>query len=163
MSVEERLVELGITLPDSSQSPNEVANEFYDAHVEPSRIVGSVLYLAGQVPISNGQELFKGRYGADLTAEDGYQAARLCAINALGDIRRAVGSLDRVVQVIRMLAFINSVPDFTQHPQVANGASDLMIEVFGDRGRHTRAAIGVTGMAAGHSVETVFTIQVRED
>ena len=161
--VEKRLTELGISLPSGAVSPNEVANDLYDAHVQPSCIVGGILYLAGQVPISNGVEMFKGRFGETLTIEDGYQAARLCAINALGDMKRALGTLDRVVQIVRLVAFINATNDFTQHPQISNGASDLMIEVFGERGRHPRATLGVTGMASGHSIETVFTVHVTEE
>jgi enamine deaminase RidA (YjgF/YER057c/UK114 family) len=160
LTIDERLVELGIELPDTSLPPNEHANELYDAHVLPSYQVGDILFLAGQVPMRGKEELYKGRYGDNLTAEDGYRAARLCAVNALGDMKYALGSLDRVLHIVRMIAFINATPAFTQHPQVANGASDLFIQVFGDRGRHARAAIGVTGMAAGHSIETLITVHV---
>lgn len=160
MSFEDRVAQLGIVLPDPSLSPNEHANELYDAHVLPSYLAGDILYLAGQVPMEGKLEKYKGRLGGNLTADDGYHAARLCAVNAIFDMKQALGSLDRVIQIIRMIAFINAVPEFTKHPYVANGASDLLIEVFGDRGRHTRAAIGVTGMAGGHSIETLLTIHV---
>lgn len=159
---EDHLLQLGITLP-KGESPNEAANRLYDAHVQPSCVVGDMLYLAGQVPISDGREMYKGRFGETLTVEEGYQAARLCAINALGDIKRAIGSLDRVRQIVRLLAFLNATPEFTDHPQVSNGASDLMIEVFGDRGQHARATLGVTGMASGHSIETLFIVQITEE
>ena len=113
------------------------------------------------MPTRNGEELYKGRYGVDLTADDGYEAAKLCAINALGDLKQALGDLDRVEHIIRMVCYINATPEFTEHPRVGNGASDLLIEVFGERGRHTRASIGVTGMAGGHSIETLLTVHVR--
>jgi enamine deaminase RidA (YjgF/YER057c/UK114 family) len=162
MSIEERVQALGIELPDASFPPNEHANEMYDAHVLPSYQAGSILFLAGQVPMRGTEELYKGRYGVNLTKEDGYQAARLCAVNALADMKYALGSLDRVLHIIRMIAFINATPEFTDHPYVANGASDLFIELFGERGRHARAAIGVTGMASGHSIETLITVHVSE-
>ncbi len=160
VKVDDRLAELGLALPEEGSSPNEHANQLYEAHVLPSYRVGDILYLAGQVPMQGQKELYKGRYGDTLSAEDGYEAARLCAINALADMRHALGNLDYVRHIIRMVAFINATPSFVDHPRVANGASDLFIEVFGERGRHARAAIGVTGMAGGHSIETLITVHV---
>ncbi|MGH6952581.1 MAG: RidA family protein [Alphaproteobacteria bacterium] len=159
--IEERIHSLGIILPDTSFPPNEHANALYQAHVQPYYRVGDILFLAGQVPMRGKEELYKGRYGLNLTADDGYKAARQCAINALADMKYALGDLDRVEHIIRLECFINATPEFTEHPKVGNGASDLLIEVFGERGRHTRASVGVTGMASGHSIETLLTVHVR--
>jgi enamine deaminase RidA (YjgF/YER057c/UK114 family) len=160
VKAEERIRELGIELPVGEASPNELANEQYDAHVLPSYIAGDLLFLAGQVPMKGRQEFYKGRLGVELSVEEGYQAARICAINALADMKRAIGDLDKVIHVVRVIGFINSAPSFTDHPKVLNGCSDLLIDVFGERGWHTRAAIGVTGMASGHSIETLITVHV---
>jgi enamine deaminase RidA (YjgF/YER057c/UK114 family) len=95
----------------------------------------------------------KGRLGADLTIDQGREAARLAALNVLAQVKAAVGELDRVAQVVRLTGFVNAAPDFTDHPQVVNGASDLMVEVLGDKGRHTRAAVGVSSLPMGCAVE----------
>jgi enamine deaminase RidA (YjgF/YER057c/UK114 family) len=97
--------------------------------------------------------VFKGRLGADLTIDQGREAARLAALNVLAQVKAAVGELDRVAQVVRLTGFVNAAPDFTDHPQVVNGASDLMVEVLGDKGRHTRAAVGVSSLPMGCAVE----------
>ncbi len=161
--IEERLHALGIILPDTSPPPKEFEPDIYgyEAHILRSYQVGDILFLSGQLPTRNGEELYKGRYGADLTADDGYEAAKLCAINALADMKQALGDLDHVEHIIRMVCYINATPEFTEHPKVGNGASDLLIEVFGELGHHARASIGITGMAGGHSVETLLTVHVR--
>jgi len=161
--IEERLRSLGINFPDTSHPPKNFDNDIYgyDAHILRYYQAGNILVLSGQLPTRDEKELYKGRYGLNLTVDDGYQAARLCAINALADMKRALGDLDRVEHIIRMVCYINATPDFTEHPKVGNGASDLLIEVFGERGRHARASIGVTGMAGGHSIETLLTVHVR--
>lgn len=161
--IEERIRSLGIILPDTSSPPAEHIDDIYgyDAHILRYHQAGNVLFLSGQLPTRDSEEPYKGRYGLNLTADQGYQAARLCAINALADMKRALGDLDRVEHIIRMVCYINATPEFTEHPKVGNGASDLLIEVFGERGRHSRASIGVTGMAGGHSIETLLTVHVR--
>lgn len=143
--IENRLEELGIELPEPT-SPL--------ANYVPARRLGSQLYISGQVPAAGGKDQFTGKLGADYEIAEGQAAARLCAINILAQARAALdGDLDRVVGVIRLGGFINATPEFTAHPSVLNGASDLMVEVFGDAGRHARAAVGVYSLPRNVPVE----------
>ena len=142
--VEARLKSLGIALP---AAPNPVANYV------PSCLAGNLLFISGQISRAADGAVFKGRIGADLTIDQGREAARLAALNVLAQVKAAVGELDRVAQVVRLTGFVNAAPDFTDHPQVVNGASDLMVEVLGDKGRHTRAAVGVSSLPMGCAVE----------
>jgi enamine deaminase RidA (YjgF/YER057c/UK114 family) len=135
--IEERLRQLGIDLPAAGPAP--VANYVPTLHHH------NVIYVAGQIPFkAPGELLFKGRLGAELTLEQGRASARLIGINMLALLKRHLnGDLDRVVGVLRIDGFVASANDFTQQPQVMNGISDLMVDVFGDAGRHTRTAVGV--------------------
>jgi len=142
--VEARLKSLGIALP---AAPNPVANYV------PSCLAGNLLFISGQISRADDGAVSKGRLGADLTIDQGREAARLAALNVLAQMKAAVGELDRVAQVVRLTGFVNAAPDFTDHPQVVNGASDLMVEVLGDKGRHTRAAVGVSSLPMGCAVE----------
>ena len=143
MSAEARLKELGIVLPELMVP---VANYL------PYRIAGNVLYLAGQGPRENGQILL-GKVGTEVSIEEGYRRARLTGLGMLSAMKAALGSLDRVTRVVKLGVFISSTPGFTDQPKVANGASDLMVEVFGDAGRHARSAVGVTVLPLGVAVE----------
>ncbi len=149
--IDRRLAELGIVLPEA---PAPAANYV------PFVIAGNMVYVSGQ--ISRGPDgMLTGRLGADLTVEDGRSAARVCALNLIAQLRAACGGdLGRLVQVAKLTGFVNATPDFTQHPAVINGASDLMVEVFGDRGRHARAAVGCASLPLGVAVEVegVFRI-----
>jgi enamine deaminase RidA (YjgF/YER057c/UK114 family) len=142
--VEARLASLGFALP---AAPNPVANYV------PSVLVGDLLYISGQISKAADGTLAKGRLGADLDVAQGQAAARLCALNILAQAKAAVGDLDRIAQVVKLTGFVNAAPEFVDHPQVVNGASDLMVEVLGDNGRHTRAAVGVSGLPLGAAVE----------
>lgn len=134
--IEERLRQLGITLPASGPAP--VANYV------PTLRHHNTVYVAGQIPFkAPGELLHRGRVGAELTLEQGRASARLVGINMLALLKRELGDLDRVAGVLRIDGFVSSANDFTQQPQVMNGISDLMVEVFGDAGRHTRTAVGV--------------------
>lgn len=135
--IEGRLRQLGIDLPVSGPSP--VANYV------PTLLHGGVVYIAGQIPFkAPGDLLFRGRLGNEVTLEQGYAAARLIGVNMLALLKRELkGDLDRVAGVLRIDGFVSSTNDFTQQPFVMNGISDLMVEVFGDQGRHTRTAVGV--------------------
>jgi enamine deaminase RidA (YjgF/YER057c/UK114 family) len=114
---------------------------------------GAVIYLSGQLP-SLGGRVIKGKLGADLSVDDGRQAARLCALNMLPHLRRACeGDLDRIVRCVEIGGFVNSTPDFAEHPLVLNGASELLVEVFGEVGRHTRFAVGVSSLPFNFAVE----------
>ncbi len=143
--IEARLSELGIELPDA---PAPVSNYM------PYVVAGNLVFISGQVTLWNGEINFVGKVGADLSVEQGYEAARMCGLNQIAQVRAACGGdLDRVKQVVRLGAFVNCVADFTDHSKVVNGASDLMIEVFGDAGRCTRTNVGAPSLPLGFAVE----------
>jgi enamine deaminase RidA (YjgF/YER057c/UK114 family) len=143
--IEARLAELGIELPDA---PAPVSNYM------PYVVAGNLVFISGQVTIWKGDFNFVGKVGDDLSIEQGYEAARMCGLNQIAQVRAACdGDLDRVKKVVKLGAFINCIPDFTDHPKVVNGASDLMIEVFGDAGRCTRTNVGVPSLPLGFAVE----------
>ena len=122
--------------------------------------IGNMLYLSGVLSKTVEGEVFKGRAGADSTVERGEQAARLAVLNALGMIRDHLGNLDQVERIVRLVGYVQSAPEFQEHPKVLNGASDLLIKIFGDNGRHTRSAIGVSSLPVGALVEIELTLQV---
>ena len=124
-------------------------------------ITGSLVFISGQVTALNGEILHQGKLGVDISVDEGYQAARLCALNLLSQLKAACdGNLDRVKRVVKLSGFVNCAPDFTQQPQVINGASDLMVDVFGDAGRHARFAVGAPSLPLGVATEVdgVFEI-----
>ena len=124
------------------------------ANYVPFRVVGSLLFVSGQVPLVDGRVRHIGKVGQDLTIEDGYAAARICALNLLAHAAAACdGDLDRVRAVARIAGYVNSTPDFTAHPKVVDGASDLVMQVFGDRGAHARVAVGTASLPRGAAVE----------
>lgn len=144
-SVETKLTSLGITLPKPA-SP--VAN--YVPFVR----TGSLLIVSGQVCFGgDGKLAAAGQLGGTVSIEDGQKAARACAVNLLAQVKAAIGDLDKVARVVRLGGFINSAPSFTDGPKVMNGASDLMVEVFGDKGRHARTTVGVSALPANAAVE----------
>lgn len=144
-TIEKRLASLGITLPTPAAS---IAN--YVGFVR----TGNLLIISGQVCFdADGQLIAKGKLGAGVSIEQGVAAARGCAINLLAQVKAAIGDLDNVKQVLRLGGFVNSAPDFVDGPKVLNGASDMMVEVFGDKGRHTRSTIGVASLPADAAVE----------
>lgn len=152
MTPEEKLVELGITLPEP---PAAVA-----AYV-PWVQTGNLVMTSGQLPFRDGKIAYAGKLGAELSDDDGYQAARLCAINAIAQIKAAVGELSRVTQIVRLEGNVHSAPGFQGQPQVVNGASELMSEVFGDRGQHTRTALGINEMPLGAAVQLSVFAEVE--
>ena len=151
MSIDARLAELGITLP---QAAAPVA-----AYV-PVVEVGGLAFVSGQVSFVDGQ-LFKGRLGEDVSLEAGIEAAQGCGLMILAQLKAALGSLDRVERVVKLGAFVNSSADFTDQPKVANGASELMVAVFGESGKHSRSAVGVPSLPLGVAVEIDAIVAVR--
>lgn len=148
-----RLRTLGIELPTPS-TPG--------ANYVPSVRVGNLLFLTGQLCQWNGERRFVGKLGREFGVAEGQQAARLCALNLIAHVREALdGDLDRVVGCVRVAGYVNSTPDFTAQPQVVNGASDLFVEVFGDVGRHTRMAVGVSALPYDAAVEVEAVFEVR--
>jgi enamine deaminase RidA (YjgF/YER057c/UK114 family) len=142
--VEQRLKDLDIELPIPAAA---VAN--YVPYV----ITGNLVFISGQLPLENGKPAVLGKLGAEVSVEDGTRAARLCGLGLLAQLRAAVGDLDRVKRAVRLTAFVASDPTFTDQPKVVNGASDLMVEVLGDAGRHARVAVGAPSLPLNVAVE----------
>ncbi len=151
MNIDAKLAELGITLPEPAAPV---------AAYVPVVIAGGLAHVSGQVSIVNGQ-LLKGRLGEDLSFEQGVEGARACGLMILAQLKAALGSLDRVERVVKLGVFINSAADFTDQPKVANGASELMAQVFGDAGKHARSAVGVPCLPLGVAVEVDAIVAVR--
>jgi enamine deaminase RidA (YjgF/YER057c/UK114 family) len=149
--IEERLAELGIELPPA---PQPVASYI------PVKVVGDLAWVAAQVPMQDGVITVSGSVGSDVTTEEANAGARRCAIQALSALRAALGSLDRVTGIVKVDVFVASARGFTDQPAVANGASDLLVEVFGDEGRHARAAVGVPELPLGAAVEVALLVQL---
>lgn len=151
MSIETRLAELGITLPEPAAPV---------AAYVPVVIAGGLAHVSGQVSMVDGQRL-TGRLGEDMTLEQGVDGARACGLMILAQLKAALGSLDRVERIVKLGVFVNSHGDFTDQPKVANGASELMVAVFGDVGKHARSAVGVPSLPLGVAVEVDAIVAVR--
>lgn len=151
--IDDRLAELGIEIPEAAAP---VAN--YVAYVQS----GNLVFVSGQVTIENGQFKYVGKVGEDFTVEEGAAAARLCGINIIAQVKAACGGdLDRVVRVVKLGGFVNAPVTFTDHPQVINGCSDLMVEVFGDKGRHARFAMGAGSLPLNVAVEVDAVVEIE--
>jgi len=155
MNVEAKLQSLGLQIPDLEQQYRTNAS---GAHFISHYAVQNLLYLSGTTPMKDGKPFNTGVVGQDLTFEQGYEAARYATLTSLAAIKFALGDLDRVEQIVHLLGFVNSAPGFGNQPRVINGATDLLVELYGDRGKPTRAAIGCQGLALNHSVEVVLTV-----
>lgn len=150
--VERKLQALGIELPAPSPP---VAN-----YVNAVR-TGNLIFMAGKGPTDANGELVTGKVGADLTVEEGYAAARLVAIRQLAALKAEIGDLDQVTRIVKVHGMVNATPDFTQHPEVINGFSDLMVKVFGERGKHARAAVGMGSLPRNIAVEIEMVVEVE--
>lgn len=155
MIVEKKLAELGLVVPDLEASYRQNAA---GAHFISHYAVQNVLYLSGTTPMKDGRPFRTGLVGRDITVEQGYEAARYAALTTLSAVKYALGDLDRVQQIVQLIGFVNSAPGFSDQPRVINGAADLLVELYGERGKPTRAAIGCQGLALNHSVEIVVTL-----
>jgi len=153
MGVEERLKELGLELP-SAATP--VANYI------PAVRSGNLVFLSGHGPLEKNR-LITGKLGSDLTVEEGYQAARLVALGLLGSLKVLIGDLERVRRIVKLLGMVNCDPAFMEQPQVVNGASDLLVEVFGERGRHARSAVGMNALPLNIAVEIEMIVEVEDE
>ena len=150
MTADAKIKELGITLPE----PKPVGNYV------PGVVVGNLLFLSGQGPMRGGIPTVRGKVGRDLSVDEAYQAAREVGINLLGSARYVLGSLDRVRRIVKVLGMVNSADGFGDQPKVINGFSDLMVEVFGDKGRHARSAVGMAELPMGIPVEIEMILEV---
>jgi enamine deaminase RidA (YjgF/YER057c/UK114 family) len=151
--IDKRLAELGLTLPIAARPM---------ANYVPWVRTGKLIFISGQGPVIDGKVHYPGALGHDVSLEDGIKSARLCAINVLAQLKDAVGGdLDRVARVVKLVGFVNATADFKDHPKVINGASDLMVEVFGDKGRHARSAVASPSLPMGISTEVEAIIEVE--
>jgi enamine deaminase RidA (YjgF/YER057c/UK114 family) len=150
--VEDRLQSLGMVLPGV---PVPLA-----AYV-PAKKIGQVIFTAGQLPIQKGELIYKCLLGQDVDVEQAYQAARICTLNALAAIKGVVKDLDQIVQVVRVVGYVASISTFTQQPAIVNGASELLLEIFGEVGKHARSAVGVASLPLNASVEIELTVEVK--
>ena len=152
MKTEEKIRDMGITLP-SAISP--VANYV------PAVRTGSLVFLSGHGPLDENGNHIIGKVGKDLNTEEAYQAARRVAVGLVGTLKGEIGDLDRVKRVVKLLGMVNCIPEFTDHPQVINGASDFLVEVFGDKGKHSRSAVGMGSLPSNISVEIEMIVEVE--
>ena len=150
-TIDKRLADLGVEIG----TPAAPA-----ANYVPTVRTGNLVFISGQVS-QDASGLIKGKLGADMSAEDGAKAARTCAIRLIEQMKMATGDLDKVKRVVKLLGMVNSTPDFPDHPKVVNGCSDLLVEVFGDKGRHARSAVGVVNLPFGVAVEVEAIIEVE--
>ena len=151
MQIEKRLEELGIALPAAA---TPVAN--YVTTVQ----TGNLVFTSGHGPGTGEGKIYKSQLGTDAEIEDGYQSARQVAIGLIGTLKQALGDLDRVQRIVKVIGFVNSAPTFTDQPAVVNGASDLFVEVFGDKGKHTRSAVGMSQLPGGIPVEIEMVVEI---
>jgi enamine deaminase RidA (YjgF/YER057c/UK114 family) len=149
--IELKIKELGILLPEA---PKPVA-----AYI-PAKQSGKLVFTAGQLPMVQGELISKGLLGQDVEIEEANKAARICTLNALAAIKGVIGDLDRIKQVVRVVGYVASVPTFTQQPAVVNGASELLLEIFGENGKHARSAVGMAVLPLNASVEIELTVEV---
>jgi enamine deaminase RidA (YjgF/YER057c/UK114 family) len=150
--IEESLKNLHLNLPEI---PKPVA-----AYI-PAKQSGNFVFTAGQLPMVHGELISKGRLGQDVEIEDAKNAARICTLNALAAIKGVIGDLDRIKQIVRVVGYVASVPTFTQQPAVVNGASELLLEIFGENGKHARSAVGIAVLPLNASVEIELTVEVE--
>ncbi len=151
-SVEDKLKELGIEIPEVSPPVANYVNAV---------TTGNLVFLAGKGPKKPDGTFIKGKLGADLSIEEGQEAARICAINQLAALKAEIGDLNRVKRIVKVVGMVNATPDFENHPQVINGFSNLMVEVFGDRGKHARAAVGMGSLPFNIAVEIDMVVEVE--
>ena len=151
MKIEEKLNELGFQLPDA---PTPLA-----AYV-PALVSGNLVFTAGQVPVLEGKLLYSGKVGKDISAKEGIKAAEICALNCLSVIKKEIGDLEKIKRVVKVTVFVNSANAFTEQPKVANGASELLVNIFGEKGKHVRSAVGVNELPINAPVEIEMIVEI---
>jgi enamine deaminase RidA (YjgF/YER057c/UK114 family) len=150
--IEERLLEISLVIPDLSPP--------LAAYI-PAKQTGNLVFTAGQLPMVNGELVSKGLLGQDVEIDEANKAARICTLNALAAIKGVIGDLDRIKQIVRVVGYVASVPTFTQQPAVVNGASELLLEIFGENGKHARSAVGMAVLPLNASVEIELTVEIE--
>lgn len=152
--IDEKLKSLGITLP----VPPKPAGSYI-----PVVISGNLAFVSGQIPMQDGKVVFTGKVPTEKTIEDAQSAARICAINILAQLKANLGSLDRITKIVRVSGFVNSASDFAEHPKIINAASDLFFEIFGEKGKHSRIAVGVSSLPLNSTVEIDMIAEFTSD
>lgn len=150
--IEQKLEELGIKIPEA---PKPLA-----AYI-PAAITGNLVYTAGQLPMVDGKLMFEGKVGGDVSIEDGTKAAQICAVNCLSVIKSEIEDLDKIRRIVKVTVFVNSTGGFTQQPEVANGASELLVKIFGEAGKHVRSAVGVNELPINAPVEIEIIAEIE--
>ena len=151
-NVESSIKQLGLELPEVSKPV---------AAYIPAKQTGNLVFTAGQLPMVNGELISKGLLGQDVEIDEANKAARICTLNALAAIKGVIGDLDRIKQIVRVVGYVASVPTFTQQPAVVNGASELLLEIFGENGKHARSAVGMAVLPLNASVEIELTVEIE--
>ena len=149
---EEKIKQMGITIPETVKP--------LAAYI-PAMRVGNLVMTSGQVPISDGAVIYSGKVGKDLSEEEGKEAAKLCALNCLSAIKSVIVNLDKIKRVVKLTVFVSSAEGFTAQPKVANGASEFIVEIFGDAGKHVRSAVGVSELPLNSAVEIEMIVEVQ--
>ena len=153
--IEEKILSLGIKLPDAPRPAGSYVQVV---------TTGNLVFVSGQIPVEPGsipmQIKFKGKVGRDISVEEGQKAARLCTINALAQLKSTLGSLDKIRKFVKVSGFVNCDDSFRNHPQVINGASDFIVQLFGEKGRHSRSAIGASSLPLDSAVEIEFIVEI---
>ena len=150
---DENIKNLGLNIPDL---PKALANYV------PYKIIGKTIYISGQAPVQNGELIYKGKVGSDISIEDGKEAAKLCVINIIAALKTGLeGDWDRLDSFVKLSGFVNCQDNFTDQPKIINGASDMLVEIFGDQGRHARVAVGSNALPLGIAVEIDAIVQLK--
>ncbi len=150
---EENIKNLGLNIPDL---PKALANYV------PYKIVGKTMYISGQAPVQNGELIYKGKVGSDITVEDGIEAAKLCVINIIAGVKTGIeGDWDKLDSFVKLTGYVNCQNDFTDQPKIINGASDMLVDIFGDQGRHSRVAVGSNALPLGIAVKIDAVVQLK--
>ncbi len=153
-AIEQKLKDMGLELPTVPKPLAEYV---------PAKLVGDLVFCSGQIPMKDGRPVRVGKVGSDLTVREAYECARLTALNCLAAIKSVIGSLDRIQEVVQLRGFVNSAPRFDRQPEVVNGASKLMVELFGDAGRHARSALGTSELPRNVPIELEMIVRVRPE
>lgn len=154
MSFEDKIKELGLKLPEA---PEPIAEYI------PAKKINDVVYVSGQGPIKKGKFIYIGKVGDTVTLDEGYKCAEQCCLNALAAVKSVVGSLDEIEEIVKLRGFVNSADDFLEQPKVINGASELLVKIFGEKGRHARAALGTSVLPDDIPVELEMIVKVKSD
>lgn len=152
MKIEEKMRELGLILPEA---PKPVAVYI------PAKKIGNFVFTSGQGPIKDGKFVHVGKVGGEVSLKEGYESARVCAINCLATIKSVIGSLDNIDEIVKIKGYVNSTSDFYQQPEVINGASELIVEIFGEKGKHARSALGTSVLPGNIPVELEMIVSIK--